>query len=88
MSNELYDRLIANLMLIGGAVPIYKCDEFTALIRALFNPEEAELAAAMPLGTQTLEAISGQVARPVDTIVPLLERMADKGLVFHQVRGM
>ena len=86
MSQEVYDKLIDNLMRVGGAVPIYKCEEFTALIRALFNPEEAELAAAMPLGMQTVEAISGQVDRPVDTVVPLLERMADKGLVFHQVR--
>jgi len=87
MSNELYDRLIDNLMLIGGAVPIYKCEEFTALIQALFNPEEAELAAGMPLGMQAVEAISEQVDRPADTIVPLLERMTDKGLVFHQVRN-
>ena len=87
MSNEVYDKLIDNLMLIGGAVPIYKCEEFTALIRALFNPEEAELAATMPLGMQAVEAISEQVDRPVDTIVPLLERMTDKGLVFHRVRN-
>jgi ferredoxin len=87
MSETVYERLIDNLMLIGGAVPIYKCDEFTALIRALFNPEEAELAAVMPLGMQTVEAISEQADRPVDEIVPLLESMADNGLVFHQVRN-
>jgi ferredoxin len=87
MSDEVYDGLIDNLMRIGGAVPIYKCEEFTALIRALFNPQEADLAAAMPVGMQPVEAISGHVDRPVDTIVPLLESMADKGLVFHQVRN-
>jgi len=87
MSDEVYDELIDNLMRIGGAVPIYKCEEFTALIRALFNPQEADLAAAMPVGMQPVEAISGHVDRPVDTIVPLLESMADKGLVFHQVRN-
>ena len=37
MSNQVYDRLIDNLMMIGAAVPIYKCAEFTALIEALFT---------------------------------------------------
>jgi len=87
MSNEVYQRLIDNLMRVGGAVPIYKCKEFTALIEALFTPEEAGLAAEMPLGMQTVEAVSGHVNRPVDAIVPLLEGMADKGLVFHRVRN-
>ena len=87
MTHEVYDSLIDNLMRVGGAVPIYKCDEFSALIQALFSPAEAELAAAMPLGMQTVESISGHVDRPADSIVPLLETMADKGLVFHQVRN-
>jgi len=86
VSHDVYERLIDNLMRIGGAVPIYKCEEFTALIEALFTAEEAELAAALPLGIQPLEAISGHVDRPVDAIEPLLERMTDKGLVFHRVR--
>jgi ferredoxin len=87
MSSEVYDKLIDNLMLVGGAIPIYKCEEFTALIQALFDPEEAELAASMPLGMQPVEAISEKVDRPADAIVPLLERMADKGLVFHRIRN-
>jgi ferredoxin len=87
MSETLYDKLIDNLMRVGGAVPIYKCKEFTALIQELFTPEEAQLAAVLPLGMQPVEAISEQVNRPVDAIVPLLESMADKGLVFHQIRN-
>ena len=86
MSDNVYERLTDNLMQIGGAVPVYKCEEFTALIEALFTPEEAELAAALPLDIQPLEAISRHVDRPVDAIEPLLERMTDKALVFHRVR--
>jgi ferredoxin len=87
MSDNVYDRLIDNLVLIGGAVPILKCDEFTALMKELFSPEEADLAASMPLGTKSLDAIGTHVGRPVEEILPLLESMADKGLVFHQMRN-
>lgn len=86
MDDNVYDRLVDNLLRIGGAVPIYRCEEFTALIEALFTPEEADLAAVLPLGMQPLEAISRHVDRPVEAIQPLLERMANKGLVFHQER--
>ena len=86
MSDNVYERLIDNLMRVGCAVPIYKCEEFTALIKELFTPVEAKLAAALPMGMQPLEAISGHVNRPGDVIEPLLESMADKGLVFHRVR--
>ena len=87
MSDRVYEKLIDNLLLIGGAVPILKCEEFTALIKELFSPEEADLAAAMPIGMTPVEEISGHVNRPAEAILPLLERMADKGLVFHQVRN-
>lgn len=87
MRDNVYERLIENLLQVGGAVPIFRCKELTALIEALFTPEEAELAAALPLGTQPLEAISEHVHRPVDAIQPLLESMADKGLVFHRDRN-
>ncbi len=87
MSEKVYDRLIDNLIRIGGAVPILKCDEFSELIEELFSPEEADLAASMPLGTKSVQAVSEHVGRPVDDILPLLESMADKGLVFHQRRN-
>ena len=32
MSDNVYERLIDTLMRIGGAVPVYKCEEFSALV--------------------------------------------------------
>ncbi len=87
MSEKVYEDLIDNLLGVGGAVPILKCDEFTALIKELFSPEEAELAASMPLGTQPVDTISEHTGRPIEVVRPLLESLADKGLVFHQVRN-
>ena len=86
MTDAVYDRLVDNLLRVGGAVPILKCGEFTALIEELFSPEEADLAAEMPLGTNPVDTIAAHVDRPIGSIVPLLERLADKGLVFHQRR--
>lgn len=87
MPESVYDGLIDNLLRVGGAVPILKCDEFTALIQELFTAEEAKLAASMPLGTNSLRAISDRTGRAAEEIRPLLESLADKGLVFHQVRS-
>jgi len=86
VSEFVYDRLIDTLVRLHGAIPIHKCAEFTALIEELFTPDEAELAAALPPGMQPLEVISKHVNRPVESIKPLLESMANKGLVLHRLR--
>ena len=86
MREEVYERLVDTLVQVGGAIPVVKCPELITLLKELFTPEEAALAAAMPLGVNSVEAISGSVGSPGERIVPLLESMADKALVFHQLR--
>lgn len=86
MSDDVYEKLVDALMLVGGAVPIVKCDELTNLMKELFSPEEAALASAMPLGVNPVEAINESSGGPAKSVLPLLESMADKALVFHQKR--
>jgi len=86
MESATYDRLTDTLMTIGGAVPVLPCEEFTLLIRELFTPAEAELAAAMPPGVVSGRAVADHVGRPLAAVLPLLESMADKGIAFHQKR--
>jgi len=85
--NEIFEGLVDNLFNAGGTVPVMRCDELTVLLRELFSLQEADLAARMPPGVNPVEVISQAVDRPEAEIVPLLESMADKGLVFHQKRG-
>jgi len=86
MSQDVYERLADALTRAGGTVPVMTCDEFTALNRELFSPEEAALAAEMPPGLHPLDEIVRRVGRPREEVLPLLESMADKALVFHQER--
>ena len=45
MHEPVYDKLIEALNMRGGAVPAIKCPELYALLRELFTPEQAALAA-------------------------------------------
>ena len=87
MNVDVYEKLTDALMQAGGTIPVVKCDEFTILIQELFIPEEAALAAAMAPGVHSIDKISEHTGRPIEEIMPLLESMADKALVFHQKRN-
>jgi ferredoxin len=87
MSRNVYETLAEALTQAGGAVPIIPCDEFTRLVRELFSPAEAALCSAMPPGVNPVETICEHARRPEAEVVPLLESLADKALVFHQKRG-
>ncbi len=86
MKEDVYEKLADALMQAGGTVPVMKCDEFTALNKELFSPEEAALAAVIPPGLNPVEEIVRQTGRQREEAVSLLESMADKALVFHQKR--
>ena len=87
MNDDNYQRLTYTLSQLGGAIPVFPSPEFTALIKELFTPEEAGLAAIMPIGLNNLETIETHTGRPAADIHPLLENMADKGLIYHQKRN-
>lgn len=51
------------------------------ILALLFSPEEADLAAQFPLHEATLEELSETTGKSTGKLIPLLESMADKGLV-------
>lgn len=83
MIGSVYDRLADALSLRGGTLPVLECKEFFALLQELFTPEEAELAAKMPLGPVTVEAFAGEiVGSDTEKVENIFEALADKGIVF------
>lgn len=83
MIGSVYDRLADALSLRGGTLPVLKCKEFFALLQELFTPEEAELAAKMPLGPVTVEAFAREIAgSDTEKVENIFEALADKGIVF------
>ncbi|NKN34390.1 4Fe-4S binding protein [Marichromatium bheemlicum] len=51
------------------------------ILSILFSPEEARVGAAFPLHEATLEELVERTGTPAEALAPVLESMADKGLV-------
>ncbi|MFO7962280.1 MAG: 4Fe-4S dicluster domain-containing protein [Desulfobacterales bacterium] len=84
MAEEIYEQLVEALMKRGGAIPPVKCKEFYALVEELFTNEQAEVAVNMPMGPVSAEQIARETGIPIKEIEPLLEKMADQGLLFSR----
>jgi len=56
-------------------------DEVYEILKILFTEEEASLAVSMPMKPSLLSDIARQAGKSVGELEPLLNRMADKGLV-------
>jgi len=69
------------------AAGILKCREFYALLGELFTPEEAELAAKMPLRPVSADGFAAELGRDPQQVKALLESMANKAVVFSFSRG-
>lgn len=55
---------------------------FDKILRILFSPEEAAVAAQLNFVLMPLARIAEKTGQPVDRLYPLLEAMADRGLVY------
>ncbi len=62
-------------------------DGWREILEILYTPEEAALAARLPVRPVSLEALSARVGIPAEALRPRLEAMADKGLVMDLVHG-
>jgi ferredoxin len=55
------------------------------ILEILYTPEEAALAARLPVMPSTISIISDRVGLPVDDLLPRLDVLADKGVVMDMV---
>jgi hypothetical protein len=56
------------------------------ILEILLTPEEADLAARLPLGASGLDAIAARVGAPAETLKPRLDALCDRGIVVDIVR--
>ena len=59
-----------------------KSEKFDEILRILFSPEEAAVAAAMGFSPRPAEAIAAACGIPAETAEGLLERLADRAVIF------
>lgn len=84
---DVYEALQEKLNTHAMGAP--KRDEFLEILRILFTPEEAELAAHLPFTPQKVTDIAEALGRPVDKVEQLCEQMADKTLLYsYDARGV
>ncbi len=57
------------------------------ILEILYTPEEAALAARLPVRPMSLEKLAARVGIPAEALRPRLEAMADKGLVMDLVHA-
>jgi len=82
MTEEVYKKLAEALNARSVTYPSIPCDEFYAFAKELFTPEQAEIAASMPLNPVTAEELAGKMkGADAGHLKKQLEEMADKGLV-------
>jgi H+/Na+-translocating ferredoxin:NAD+ oxidoreductase subunit B len=82
MTTEVYDRLAQALNTRSMAYPSIPCDEFYVLAAELFTPEQAEIAADMPIEPLSAGKLASRMKE--SDVVGLrrkLDEMADRGLV-------
>jgi electron transport complex protein RnfB len=82
MSENAYAKLIDKLNEFPSGAP--NDDKFIELLKELFTDEEAEVGANTPIVPTAVSAIAAAIGRDEDELRPILDRMADKGLVYHR----
>jgi NAD-dependent dihydropyrimidine dehydrogenase PreA subunit len=80
MSDEIYMALLERLNM--NAVKLPPLGSVLALLRDLYTPEEAAMAAKMPVGAHRAEELAGLLKRDKTELERMLETLADDGSIF------
>jgi Pyruvate/2-oxoacid:ferredoxin oxidoreductase delta subunit len=84
MTRSIYARLIDKLNQFPAGAPL--SEKFIELLKALFTAEQAKVGAELPMLPTPLPSICETIGMDDSQLKPILESMADKGLVYHRVR--
>jgi len=82
---ELADRLQSGPVAFAEPADPGAWEGWREILEILYTPEEAALAARMPLQPIELEKLAARLGEPVESLRPRLDAMADKGLVMDLV---
>jgi ferredoxin len=84
---DLADRLQAGPVAYPEPDDPVAREGWREILEILYTPEEAALAARLPVRPMSLEKLSARVGIPAEALRPRLEAMADKGLVMDLVHA-
>ncbi len=84
---DVYEQLREHLDNLPVGYPKTKSGVELRILRRLFTKEEAEMAMHLTYSPETVDTIAKRANRPTKEIEPLLEQLANKGLIFRSRKG-
>ncbi len=94
MSEKIYEKLREQLDQYSVGYPASESGVEMAILKKLFNGEEAEMFLFLSMKPETPESVAKRTGRDTEAATALLEQMLKKGLVFlpskrwhSQIRG-
>jgi len=86
-SNTVYERLREHLDSLPVGFPKTESGVEIRILKRLFTEEEAEMATYLTYIPETVEQIAQRIERDPKEIKPLLDQLANKGLIFRSHKG-
>lgn len=83
---DVFKKLALHLDNTPGGYPATDSGVELRILKQLFTPEEAEVAQALVMMPEPLEAIAKRCGQDAKTIEPLLKEMGKKGVIVHVKR--
>lgn len=83
----MHHRLLKHMFPFAEGGEIAGKEEALAIFQTLFSEEEAEIASQMSFSPEFLSDIARRLGKPEESLFPVLEKMAEKGLVYSDERG-
>jgi len=87
MSDEVYERLAGALDQLAGGYPRTASNVELDLLRAIFTPNEAELASVLTGRPVSAEAIAKRVDSDVGEVRETLDGLLDRGIIWSRSDG-
>lgn len=80
---EVYTQLAQHLDSLPAGFPATESGVEIKILKKLFTPQEAQIAAKLSMMPQTSESLARNVGVQSDELAEILEQMAQKGLIFR-----
>jgi electron transport complex protein RnfB len=82
-----YQQLARHLDRLPAGYPATQSGVEIRILKRLFTPQEALIAAGLTMMPESIEAISARLAIDCGHVAPILQQMSAKGLIFRRMRG-
>ncbi len=85
--SEIYEKLAKHLDTLPGGFPRTDSGVELKILKRLFTPEEAELAASLTMNLETAPEVAARLGRDESGLSETLESMSLRGLLYRSSRG-